>query len=157
MPFEFIDVKNTFRKFRINYDFKENSNYRLFIPPATFTAIYNLKNDTIDVKFKTKKLSDYGNILLNVTPDFTEHYILQLIKNKKLVQEDFLQGESKLNYTYLQPGKYTLKLIIDNNRDDKWNTGKYLDHLQPEKVIFYKKDITIRANWDNDISWIIKE
>ena len=33
----------------------------------------------------------------------------------------------------------------------------YLENLQPEKVIIYNKEIKIRANWDNDINWTIKE
>ncbi len=145
------------RKSNITYSFKENTNYQLFIPPATFTDIYGLQNDTVKVKFKTKKLSDYGTILLKVTPNFTENYIVQLYKNKTLIQENILKGESKIDYQYLLPGAYQLKLIIDNNTDSKWNTGNYLNHLQPEKVIFYEKDIVIKANWDNDINWIIKE
>ncbi|OFY99843.1 MAG: hypothetical protein A3K10_04290, partial [Bacteroidetes bacterium RIFCSPLOWO2_12_FULL_31_6] len=71
----------------IDYDFKENTNYQLFIPPATFTDIYDLQNDTLKVNFKTKKLSDYGTILLKVAPNFTENYIVQLFKNKTLIKE----------------------------------------------------------------------
>lgn len=145
------------RKFELAYHFKENTNYQLFIPPATFTDIYGLQNDTLKVKFKTKKLADYGTILLKVTPNFTENYIVQLYKNKTLIKESTFKGESKIAYQYLLPGAYQLKLIIDNNEDTKWNTGNYLNHLQPEKVIFYEKDIVIKANWDNDINWIIKE
>ncbi|PJA06254.1 MAG: hypothetical protein COX70_09825 [Flavobacteriales bacterium CG_4_10_14_0_2_um_filter_32_8] len=145
------------RKFELAYHFKENTNYQLFIPPATFTDIYGLQNDTLKVKFKTKKLADYGTILLKVTTNFTENYIVQLYKNKTLIKESTFKGASKIDYQYLLPGAYQLKLIIDNNEDTKWNTGNYLNHLQPEKVIFYEKDILIKANWDNDINWIIKE
>ena len=151
----FADV--ALRKFELAYHFKENTNYQLFIPPATFTDICGLQNDTLKVNFKTKKLSDYGTILLKVTPNFTENYIVQLFKNKTLIKESTFKGESKIDYQYLLPGTYQLKLIIDNNTDSKWNTGNYLNHLQPEKVIFYEKDIVIKANWDNDINWIIKE
>ena len=145
------------RKFELEYRFKENTNYHLLILPATFTDIYGLKNDTIKVNFKTKKLSDYGTILLKVTPHFSENYIVQLFKSKTLIQENQLTNESKIAYNYLLPGTYQLKLIIDNNKDSLWNTGNYLNHLQPEKVILYEKDIVIKANWDNDINWIIKE
>ena len=145
------------RKFELAYDFKENTNYRLFIPPGTFEDLLGLKNDTLKVSFKTKKLSDYGNITLNINPYFSDNYILQLYKNKQLVREDFLKGTNKINYQYLLPGSYELKLIIDSNGDKKWTTGNYLNHLQPEKVIYYEKDITIRSNWDNEINWVIRE
>lgn len=145
------------RKFELGYDFKENTPYQLFIPPNTFEDIYGLKNDTIKFNFKTKKESDYGIINLNVNPSFSGEYIIQVFQNKKLVREDYFIGNQKQQYKYLSPGAYSLKLIIDNNGDKKWNTGNYLDRIQPEKVIFYEKEIKIRANWDNDINWTIKE
>ena len=79
------------------------------------------------------------------------------MKTNCIIKDIINKGESKIDYQYLLPGTYQLKLIIDNNTDSKWNTGNYLNHLQPEKVIFYEKDIVIKANWDNDINWIIKE
>jgi len=150
-----IDVG--FRKIELAHDFKENTNYQLYIPPGTFTDILNLINDSVKVDFKTKSESDYGVINLNIKPNFSENYIVQLFQNKKMIKESFLKGVTKNNYNYLLPGKYQLKLIIDNNNDKKWTTGNYLDGLQPEKVIYYEKEIVIRANWDNDIVWTINE
>jgi len=145
------------REFELVYDFKENTNYQLFIPPNSFEDIYGLKNDTVKLDFKTKKESDYGIINLNINPNFSGNYIIQLSKNKKIITESYFTGEQTKQYKYLPAGVYSLKLIIDSNGDKKWNTGNYLEGLQPEKVIIYNKEIKIRANWDNDIKWTIKE
>lgn len=153
LPFNDLSM----RTFELAYDFKENMNYRLVIEPNTFEDLYGIKNDTIRYSFKTKKLADYGNIALALNPNFSESYILQLRKNKTIVQEDYFSGSQVINYQYLLPGDYSLRLIIDNNNDKNWTTGNYMIKQQPEKVILYEKEITIRANWDNDISWIIKE
>ena len=145
------------REFELAYDFKEHTNYQLFIPPNSFEDIYGLKNDTVKLDFKTKKESDYGIVNLNINPNFSGNYIVQLSKNKKIITESYFIGEQTNQYKYLSPGVYSLKLIIDSNGDKKWNTGNYLEGLQPEKVIIYNKEIKIRANWDNDIKWTIKE
>lgn len=139
------------------YDFKENTAYDFFISPNTFEDVFGLKNDTIYAKFKTKKEADYGIINLTVAPSFSENYIVQLFKQDKIVQEHFLIDSAEVKYQYLLPGNYGLKLIIDQNNDQEWSTGNYIEGVQPEKVIFYEKDITIKANWDNDITWTIKE
>jgi uncharacterized protein (DUF2141 family) len=145
------------RQFELAYDFKEKTNYQLQIPPGAFEDMYGLKNDSLIMEFNTKELADYGTILLSVNPNFTDNYILELYQNNKLVKAATYKGEQKINYSYLAPGAYQLKLIIDNNSDKKWTTGNYLNGKQPEKVIFYEKEITIRANWDNEINWVIKE
>jgi uncharacterized protein (DUF2141 family) len=54
---------------------------------------------------------------------------------------------------YLPPATYTLKLIHDRNGNDKWDTGDYLAHRQPEAVAFYPASITIRSNFDVELTW----
>ena len=144
-------------RFELAYDFKENKEYDLIIAPNTFEDIFGLKNDSLYSKFKTKKESDYGMINLTVSPDFSENYIIQLFQKDNLIQESYLKDSAIFKYNYLRPGDYEMKLIIDNNNDRKWNTGNYLEGKQPEKVIYYEKEIKIKANWDNDINWIITE
>ncbi len=145
------------KNFKIDYPFKENTNYRLLIPSNAFQDYFGLSNDTLISDFKTKSISDYGTIALTVTPNFNAPYIVQLMKNNKIVRENYAEGEKIINYEYLQPANYELKLIVDNNNDQKWTTGLYLDNRQPEKVIYYEKPITLKPNWDNEINWIIKE
>ncbi len=153
----YLEVENPARNFNFTYAFKENTNYQLFIPPGTFEDIYGLKNDTIKIDFKTKSESDYGTINLNINPNFSDNYIVQLFKNDKLIRVHYFKDIIIKPYKYLLPGDYELKLIIDPNSDKKWNTGNYLEGLQPEKVIYYEKEIKIRANWDNDIIWTVNE
>ena len=144
------------KKFELAYQFKENTPYQLVIPPATFTTIYGTKNDTIIQNFQTKKESDYGNIYLKINPDFSASYFIELYKGNRLIRKVSYSGNETITYNYLTPGSYSLKLIVDENKNRRWDTGNYLEHLQPERVIFYTKDINIRANWDNEVIWNVK-
>jgi hypothetical protein len=155
VDFKIMKKDEVSRKFRIEYPFKENTSYQLFIPPNTFEDIYGLKNDTLLQTFRTKSESDYGIINLSINPNFSKNYIVQLFRGEKLIKQTEYSGTQKIKYEYLNPGDYKLKLIVDNNNNKKWDTGNYLEHLQPEKVIYYEKEIKIRANWDNDIIWTI--
>jgi hypothetical protein len=138
-------------------DFKANTEYELLILPGTFEDILGLKNDTVYSKFKTKKETAYGLINLTITPNFSARYIVQLYQKNKLIRETSLENDALVTYAYLLPGTYELKLIIDNDANQKWSTGNYLKGVQPEKVIFYEKALKIKANWDNDIRWILNE
>lgn len=143
-------------KLNVNYVFKENKSYKLLVEPVAFTSVYELKNDTLVASFKTKQEENYGNLKLVVTPGFIENYIVQLLQKNEVIQEFFEVGKQTVNISYLNPGEYKIKLIIDNNSNKKWNTGNYEQNLQPERVIFYQDNITIRENWDNEIKWNIK-
>ena len=37
--------------------------------------------------------------------------------------------------------------------DGIWNCGNWETKTQPEKVINYKTEITIRSNWDLELDW----
>ena len=55
----------------------------------------------------------------------------------------------------MDPDTYRIKFVHDRNNNGKWDTGKYIEGLQPEKVEFVKRDVKVRANWDHDIEYVI--
>ena len=140
----------------IIYPFKENSNYKLLVEPTAITSIYQLQNDTLASVFKTKKEEEYGNLKFTVVPDFNEKYIIQLLQKNEKIEEFYYQGTKTINISYLNPGEYQVKLIIDRNDNKKWDTGNYQINLQPERVVIFQDKIDIRKNWDNEIQWNIK-
>lgn len=154
---------------------KENTKYHLFIPPGTFTDYFGLTNDTIKIDFKTREAKYYGSLKLKVNiPEIKNaqsliyqekdqgvrkeqiqaKYIVQLLDEKEtVVREDEITKSEIINYEYLHPQNYKLKIIIDSNGNGKWDSGDYLKKIQPENVIYNTEAITIRSNWDADIDW----
>lgn len=145
-------------------NFKPNTNYHLFIPPGTFTDIFGLTNDTLRIDFKTREEKYYGTVKLKVnfqsdsTGKTKHNYIVQLLDEKEnIVREDLTKKGETIHYEYLYPQKYKLKIIVNENSNDKWDTGNLLEKQQPEKVIYYSELITIRSNWDMDLEWKVTE
>jgi len=146
------------RSFVCKYPLVQNSSYKLFIPPATFTDIFGLTNDTIQIDFKTQEENYYGMFKLNLNFKLQkEMMILQLLDEKDNVLQTELTGAIKTKeYSLLHPGKYKLKIIYDRNGNEKWTTGNYLKKIQPEKVFYYPGIITIRSNWDMELDWKVE-
>ncbi len=136
---------------------KESTSYHLFIPPGTLTDFFGLKNDTIKIDFKTRDEKYYGTVKLKLTiPEWKGQYIVQLLDDKEnIVRESIIKAGETINYEYLHPLQYKLKLIYDENENGKWDTGNYFHKTQPEKVIYYSGAINIRSNWDLDLEWKI--
>ena len=143
------------RRFLLKTSLKEDNEYKLFVLPAAFTDIYNHINDTIQIDFKTQKETAYGSLLLDVKNN-TPSVILQLLDDKNnVLKEYFISEDTKIDYRFLKPQKYRLRAIYDRNNNGKWDTGNYLLGLQPEEVVLFKEDITIRAAWELELSWEI--
>jgi uncharacterized protein (DUF2141 family) len=143
------------RNFGINYKWKEDGTYHLFIPKGVFADIYGNVNDTLKIDFKIKNAGSYGNMTLKLkAPSATSNYIIQLVDERdNIIKQDIVKGDAKIEYPNLYPQKYRLKAIFDDNGNEKWDTGNYLKKIQPEKIIYYKEILGIRANWDLDIDW----
>ena len=125
--------------------------YFLKFYPKALTNIYGMVNDTMAFKIIVPSEKDYGVILLSVTNlDSTRQYVLQLITGGGTLEKEFVvKNTSKFNKRIetLLPDDYTLKIIEDTNRNERWDTGDYDTHRQPERI-FRKKIQGLRANWE---------
>jgi hypothetical protein len=103
----------------------------------------------LSLKPPQKKIEDYGNIFLRVQHETPHPYIIELLNNKKVVRRyDSITPGNNYTFELLDAGKYTVRLIEDADGNKKWDTGNYLQKIQPEQVIYYWKEIDLRANWD---------
>jgi len=134
-------------RFFIDFAKKEEMYYALSLLPLAVTDFLGQRNDSLQYKFNTKKLEDYGSINLRVETDSTNTIIELLTDKGKLIARDFLKNSKELNYNNLQPGSYQIRAIFDKNDNRKWDTGNYLNKKQAEKVAYYPKIIDVRANW----------
>ena len=55
---------------------------------------------------------------------------------------------SAIDFTNIDPGKYFIRIIYDQNQNKRFDSGNYLKKIQPEKVIYYPDEIDVRAGWD---------
>lgn len=133
--------------------FKENSDYRLLFLPKSITGVTGEQNaDSLKFTFRTKEEKSYGTLKLNIVSK--EKIILQLLNEQGNVVHEKINFDSGIiDYAYLAPGKYSLRAIHDTNHNNKWDTGNYSKHLQPEKIIYAPSTITIRSNWDVEQKW----
>ncbi|MCL2131010.1 MAG: Ig-like domain-containing protein [Lentimicrobiaceae bacterium] len=132
----------------IDYPFKEKTNYQFFCSDSAFWSYYELCNDTIWLNFTTKSTKDYGSLKIKYEFFEENHYILQLLNEKsELVQEDFSTYNSTISYDYLPQGKYCLRVIVDENNNQQWDAGNYLQRIQPERIFYFEKTLEVMPNW----------
>ena len=141
-------------KIHLSHPWKQTIKYKLEIPDSTFISVFGQGNDSTTYKFTTLTEEETGYIRLVVSPKTENQYIIQLLDEKEvLVHEDFITGETVLEYNFLSARKYIFKAIQDLNKNGKWDTGNYLQRKQPEKVFYFPKDLELRANWTIEEEW----
>ncbi len=153
VEYEFLQDSIFLRKCDFISEWDPGENYKLEVLPGAFTDIFGNQNDTLQIGFEIRSEDYYGTIILNVE-DVTEQVIIQLTDdNYNVLREEILAEESELVFDYLAPQNYRIKAIFDRNRNNVWDTGNYLEGIQPEIGIFYPEPINVRSNWFTEETW----
>ncbi len=138
-------LKNTFG---FQFERKESNAYAIQMLPEAFTDFFGNVNDTLNYSVKTKQFSEYSNVRISLN-NAKYPLIVQLTDDKGVVKYEKYAEESKLlDFRYINPGEYYLKVIYDTNGNKKWDSGNYLLKIQPERISYDEKVIEARANWD---------
>jgi hypothetical protein len=129
--------------------------------PDAFNDIFLIKNDTLKYRFTTKEIEDYGRITMNVSNVNSKNLIIELITETKkiqVVQRNFITTSQSIVFDLLEPKKYTVRVIIDENKNNKWDTGNYLKRILPEIILYHKEinNADLRANYFLEENFIIE-
>ena len=115
--------------------------------------IFENTNDTIDLALRTKQYLDYGNIRITLQ-NAKYPLIVQLTNEQGEVQsEKFSIEPEPLDFRYLDPKKYYIRVVFDTNGNQKWDPGSFLLNRQPERISYYPELIDARAGWDEIITF----
>ena len=138
------------KKLTIKYPWKQNSRYQLLFNEGALTDIYGDRNKKIPKIFSLDKTENYGLLAIKFKiPDTSKAYVIELLNaQKKVVHIDPLTKNSTITYRNYPVGKYHVRVVYDNNKNGKWDSGNIKRKEYPENIWLYTKEITIRSNWD---------
>jgi hypothetical protein len=149
---------NSIRKFFVEQNWKPDSRYIFQIDSAAARNIYGYPSKKVEEKFKIQKEEYYGKIFLAIS-GLNGPAIVQLLannKDEKVLQKIQILEDGKIEFPYLKPDKYIIRLILDSNQNGKWDTGFLAEGLQPEEVVYFPKVIKVRSNFEYKENWEIK-
>ena len=146
---------------KVDFDFERQpeENYALELLPGAITDFFGSQNDTMNIRLRTKSYADFGNLTMSIETPLEDYpLIVQLTSEKGEIKRELYAEEPTLfEFNHLEPSKYLVRVIFDNNGNGIWDTGSYLKRLQPEKVSYYPDVIEIRANWEKNETFIISK
>ena len=148
-----IITDSTNKNLFIKTKWVQEADYRLIISKdfaTDSTGLYSLtKSDTI--KFKTKGEADYGIVKLKfLNFDKTKNPVLQFVQNDIVVTSYPLTSEI-WNAPMFNPGEYELRILYDDNKNGKWDSGNFVTKKQPEKVFAISQKLSVRENFEKDV------
>ncbi|WP_353197368.1 Ig-like domain-containing protein [Parapedobacter defluvii] len=148
------------RRYILRYNWRPKRNYGLTLEEGAFQGFFSDKNKSVSKSFTMDEAENFGDILLKVTvPDTIHRYLVQLINEKMdfVYRSVPIQKSTDIPFRQYPGGKYTLRIVYDENNNGKWDPGDVYNRKQPERVWYLGKTFIIRANWEQEESINIPE
>lgn len=149
IPIPFQAKLDSIQLFSIDFAKVEGQRYNIKLLPGALTDFYDHTNDSLNIKIATKNDRDYGR--LNLDLKFIKQFpvVIQLLNSTGIVITEQIATQNKVaEFLFLDPMKYTVRVIYDTNQNGKWDTGDYFLKRQPERIEYFPTELDIRANWD---------
>ncbi|MEC3881548.1 Ig-like domain-containing protein [Parapedobacter sp. 10938] len=141
------------RRYLLRYSWRPKRDYILTLEEGAFVGYFSDQNKSVTKTFTMDETEDFGDIVLKINvPDTTHQYLIQLINEKM----DFIhrsvpiKGSTDIPFRQFPGGKYTIRVVYDENNNGKWDTGDVYETRQPERVWYLGKTFIIRTNWEQE-------
>jgi len=143
--------------FTIDFPKEPLEKYKVTLMPEAVTDYMGNANDTLKYALSTSNTSDFGNLRLKLENVKQYPIIVELTDNKgDVVVSVYEESKSEIAFDLIPPMLYTVRVIYDANKNKEWDSGSFLEKRQTEEVIYFPKEIDVRANWDVEQAFNLK-
>jgi hypothetical protein len=142
-------------RFVLHVKLREGLTYKLKVDSNVFTDYKLNTNDSVVFRFKTKSVLEFGKVTLHMKFNKKQNYLVQLINDKeKVVKETAISfslsssNAVSLDFPNMEPGQYQVRIVYDDNKNGKWDSGNLIKKIQAERVSIHSKIIKVTADWE---------
>ncbi len=133
--------------------FKEGKKYSLTVPKETVSSFYESITKSYRFDFEGDKTENYGTLTITIENPPTHIFWLQMLNESGDVIYSKYGTESQITFNSLKPGKYQLRILVDNNENGIWDTADFANGEFAEDVYILDKKIDIRPLWEIRETW----
>jgi hypothetical protein len=146
------DTGSAGKVLNVKYPWKQKAEYQLVLKEGAITDIYGDKNKLQAKKFFIATADSYTNLTLKINvPDTAINYVVELLNEQgKPIRSDVIKQKATLTYRNIYVGKFRLRVVYDDNKNGKWDSGSIKENRQPENIWAYSKVFILRPNWDTE-------
>lgn len=147
--------------YHIRYNWRKDKKYQIEFSEGAITGYFGEQNKEKKLDLTYDDSENYGDLTFDFTDlDSNTTYLVELINEKKdkIYRIDKINSNNAtVTYKQFPGGKYSIRVIRDDNGNGIWDTGDVEKKTFPEPVVYLNKVFTIRANWEQKDSFSLSE
>ena len=142
---EYDSLKNSYA---LKFKKAQDNKYKIQLLPNALTDLFENTNDTLNYSLNTQTEYQFFNSRI-ILENAKYPVIVQLTDSKfEVMAEQYITEAQPIDFRFLEPKKFYLRVIYDSNKNGKYDTGDYLKGIQPERVSYHPDIIEGTAGFD---------
>lgn len=142
-------------RFALNFPIAFDTRYKIALLPNAIKDYMQRTNDSLNLNFSVQNVKEYGNLILKLQNTPEQPFWLKLFDKQDKELQSIYGQNSEFSFTALKPNEYYFKLIVDENANSRYDTGNLFEGVQPEKIYVYPTNISVKAYWDIQETWVL--
>lgn len=152
-PVDFKLRQLSVRQLELGHEWQLGAEYSLEIDSAAISDIYGIDCKAIKQTVKVKNEDAYTKLSFGLVGMNGQNAVVQLLNNSGNPVKQVVSTTGQVEFLYVEPGTYFLRMFVDENGNGRWDTGEYDADRQPEPVYFLHEAIECKAKWDVNKQW----
>ena len=136
-------------------EWRNGQKYKLQIDSAAFESIYGNNNIKMEMNFDVPLADTYASLFVTLKNYDNGQAYVQLLKGDRPYRTLKADGDHA-DFYYLTPGKYYIRMFVDQNGNGIWDTGLFSEKRQPEPVYYCPEEMELKASWDSEYEWDVR-
>ena len=141
------------RQLKFSHEWQLGAEYSLEIDSAAISDIYGTDCKAIKQTLKVKNEDAYTKLSFALGGMNGKKAVVQLLNSSGNPVKQVVSTTGQVEFLYVEPGTYFLRMFVDENDNGVWDTGDYDADQQPEPVYFRHEPIECKAKWDVNQRW----
>ena len=141
------------RQLKFSHEWQLGAEYSLEIDSAAISDIYGTDCKAIKQTLKVKNEDAYTKLSFALGGMNGKKAVVQLLNSSGSPVKQAVSTTGQVEFLYVEPGTYFLRMFVDENDNGVWDTGDYDADQQPEPVYFRHEPIECKAKWDVNQRW----
>lgn len=150
-----IDEDNPFNII-VTSDFNAGKKYSLTVPKESVSSFYESITKSYRFDFEGDKTENYGTLSVTLENAPSKIFWLQVINENNMVVYSRYTKDQVINFSSLKPGKYRLRILVDENENGVWEGADFENGIAAEEVYLLDKSLEVRPLWEIRETWNLK-
>lgn len=132
---------------------KPGKSFEILFQNEALTDLFGRFCDSTALKNVVALEDEKAIVKFRITAVDDRPKVFELLQGSKAIKRMPFTNSLNFDLGYVEPGKYGIRIIWDDNQNMRWDVGDFGTRQQPEPVMYYPKPIELRANWEMDVVW----